>query len=259
MHRFSVRIIPARSLPSQSSDDKNSPWRTYERLLKFLPIISVCAFVLGFFKITGYYDSFNVNILNYISTSELLFSILPLCIYIVIILFMPMYFGMLQHNVPPLRLTQKWHIPSVVNPILMILLTIIFSLLGYLTPVHLNLYRNIPYFRVAAWYAPAIDIFLGYIQSKKESKLSPIDILIPFVLSGAALYCYGTYDATVVKIKGPNKCYTFKWKDKVIKSDSMLYIVGDVQGYLIFYRPKDSTTTIYKRSEIDSLVIRSLR
>jgi hypothetical protein len=242
---------------SPTPDDKNSPWNTYEKFLKFLPIISVCAFVLGFFKVTSYYDSFKVNVLNYISASELLFSLLPLSTSIILALYLPLYFGMLQHNLPQLRSTQKWRIPSVINPIMMLLLTAASAWLGYFTPVHSSLYRSMPYFRVAMWFAPTIDIFLTYVRSKK-GKISPIDILIPPVLFGVALYTYGGFDATVIKTKGPDKSYTFKWKDKVIKSDSTLYIIGDLQGYLIFYRPEDSTTSIYKRSEIDSLVIKPL-
>jgi hypothetical protein len=258
MRRYSVRVISAKTAISPTQDKKSAVWDMFELFLKYLPVISICAFVLGFFKVASYFESFNVNVLNYISASELLFSLLPLCTSIVICVYLPFYFSMMQHSLPTLKWNQNWPVLSLAHSILMLVIIGICLWLGYLIPANWALYRRMPYFRVALWLIPSIDYYLQTYLLPKKGKLSPIDVLIPLVLFGVALYCYGTYDATVVKTKGPDKSYTFKWKDKIIKSDSAIYIIGDVQNYLIFFRPKDSSTTIYKRSEIDSLVIKPL-
>jgi hypothetical protein len=257
MNRKLIRIIVPRPRPIEKSESKNSPWAVLEELLKFWPIITVSMFILGFLKLYSYYYSFQIDIVNYIGATESLFTLLPICAVIVVLFFLPLFLSMMRHNLSHFRWFSNWRLPGFALPVFLAIWAVGLGYWGYFVPVGSPLYRNIPLIRQIQWAVPGIEIFYTYIRSKR-GKVTLVDVLIPLVAVGYALYSYGATSGDVVKLIGPDKSYVFKWKDKVIKSDSTLYMIGDVQNYIILYQPKDSTTRIYKRSEVDSVVIKAL-
>ncbi|HVU54154.1 MAG TPA: hypothetical protein VHD83_03825 [Puia sp.] len=59
-------------------DIPKDPGSMIENIVKYLSLFTICAFILGYCSLSSYYGQFNISILNYISTTELIYELLPL-------------------------------------------------------------------------------------------------------------------------------------------------------------------------------------
>ncbi|HMH31609.1 MAG TPA: hypothetical protein VK543_01195 [Puia sp.] len=225
-----------------------------EKGAKILSILGLGASFLGFIKLFIYYNSFNINVINYINASELIFTLLP-----VVALLVPFLYGWSQWTpIDQKELTSeqrirkyKWFIVRC-----LIVMILLFAIDRYFESkygtyqlqllVQTGMYVTIGF---STFYYPIRGLALG-------NPLPLRTYLGMYALAALAVYQLSLQQAISMRTLGGGSGYSFKWRDKVVKTDSNLFVIGETQSYVFLYQRKDSATLIYNRSEIDSMVIR---
>jgi hypothetical protein len=225
-----------------------------EKAAKNLTIFGLGASFLGFIKLYIYYNSFKVNVINYINASELIFTLLPVAALLVPFLYWwSQWVPAEQKELTPGKRKNKyrWFIGRC-----LIVIVLLYALDWYLKrrfgvyPLHMlvqaGLYVTIGF---STFYYPIRGLVLG-------NSLPVRTYVGMYALAAFAVYQLSEQQAISTRSLGDGNVYSFKWKDKIVKTDSNLLVIGETQSYVFLYKRKDSSTLIYKRSDIDSMVIR---
>ena len=120
---------------------------------------------------------------------------------------------------------------------------------------------NFPYRDAAFVNTFFIILFLGgltYPTLRNEisnSGLTVFNQVICFIFFGYLFYQYGLTSARIVVALGNKSNVEFKYHNKAYSTGSKMIFVGETQSTLFIFNKVDSSTMIFPRSAIDSLVI----
>ncbi len=78
-------------------------------------------------------------------------------------------------------------------------------------------------------------------------------LAISVYLIGSTISTFRKNDAKKLKAGYPIAALSFERNDKKITTNKTLLYIGQTQTHLFLYSRKDSSVTVYKTSEIDSL------
>lgn len=227
----------------------------YEKIVKYLPLLTIIVFLISYGYQNSYYAEFNINILMYESNSEILYTLLPLSI-----IFFGTWTTFIQRGNESQKMTQNAiaNKKKKVSPFLIFI--IIYACLIVLQIILkriFGIYRDQPL--VLMTISVCSIILIGYEQLILiwKSRVITNNNLIAFTLIfGTLAIQYAQNSAYVIKNLGSEKTYIFYYKDKVVVTDNHFFLVGETQSSLFVYNSNDKFTTILKRSDIDSIKIR---
>jgi hypothetical protein len=231
-----------------------------DNLAKNISILTIATLLLGFAYQNAYYSSFGINILTYTTNLELLYSLLPFAFYIFSIGFL-----VLQVHVAPV--ISK---PIFVNAdskrngfkkriILLVALIILLEAGGHLYWKFAE-YRYYRYYVLINTIVSLIVISQIYTGRfiKKLTDYSTVDVVVIFVAVAYMIIQFSSATAKEIKMLGKNEKYELVAHGRVTTTSKTYYLVGETQSHLFFYNKYDSTTTIVKRSDIDTLRVRGI-
>lgn len=226
-----------------------------ERIIKYLSVITIAVFILSYAFLNGYYSVFGVDIINFITTSEIFYTLLPLAIFMLTA--GTAFFGWVPPalRTPEAASNQKkkrnW------SKILIILIIIIVVAI-------VGIYINDRYYPHRDW--PLVNLIAlsvmftcaGYAAWNEDIErrgFYPYIIFTIFSVMGYLFISYGKSSAKITKKLGSEINIVFKYHNSIYSSSDSLIFVGETQSTLFLYRVKDSSTWVLSRNSVDSLVI----
>ncbi len=227
----------------------------YDKVVKYLPLLTIIVFLLGYSYQDSYYKEFNINILLYESNSEILYTLLPLSILI-----FGSCIGLLTNRGRSIGTAsiEKTEKRKRINPYIALLI-IILTLIG----LKLILRKLFGPFRdeplISLLTTISIISFIGYdyiIDFIRNKVLTTFYIFLFTVTCGYLSMEYAKSKAYIVKQLGNENQYFLFCKDKIIETNDKYFVIGETQGFVFFYNKNDSSTNIMSRNEIDSLKIK---
>jgi hypothetical protein len=233
-----------------------------DKIVKYFSVISIAIFFLSYAYLDGYYSSFNINIINYINTSEVFYVLLPL-----VALFLSAGYSLFQGYIAPgtRKRTEKVQ-DELLNPQKtpwyerqwVLLVTGVLGLSVLFINIKLFPNRAVPAIQVLGFLLLFLGV--GYSATKnaiKEYGFYPFLKFTCFVLVGYLFITYGKQLASVNKVLGNSHNIKFNFHGKTIKTDSSTILAGETQSVIFIYNKADSNTWVIPRTNIDSLIILS--
>jgi hypothetical protein len=223
----------------------------FDKLIKYLSFISFSFFLLNYTYLLSYYDSFNIKVSSYFTTPEILFAFSPALWYVFV--FGLLLIQLLGMNVITfnLKLHRFWYLALLIVALLyfiLMLISVYWDTFNVVTPY----YELVYYSFIAFYFSKAV--ITKVLNNDRISFLRPIVILIA---SGAVLVFFARNMSKSVKKFGENYIYTFRYNGQPLSTKDKLTFIGECQSTLFFYQPSDSSTLIFERSKLDSIVVRS--
>ncbi|MES2004288.1 MAG: hypothetical protein V4450_07190 [Bacteroidota bacterium] len=100
--------------------------------------------------------------------------------------------------------------------------------------------------------------FTSIVKALRTNVFKGWHLIIALLFVGDLCITFGLANAKKIKFEGTEINYVFKIKEKTVNTNNHLFVIGETQTNIFLYNKKDSTTSVLKRSDIDSLVIKSL-
>lgn len=227
----------------------------YDRAIKYLPLITILVFLLGYAFQDSYYKQFNIDILLYESNSEILYTLLPLSIFI--------FGGALglisnnKRNNSNISIETQKPSPKKINGyFLIIIITMLLFVLQLVFRKFFDSFRIEPLIMLIGNIGLILTIGYKQITEIIRSKLITPNIFLVFtMLCGYLIIQYASSTAIVIKQLGSDREYTFYIKGKVIKTNRDYFVIGQTQGFVFLYNKLDSSTNIMTKTDLDSLKI----
>lgn len=240
----------------------------FEKVAKNLSLLSLGIFILGYSYKQAYYNVFTIDITYYISNSEIFYTLLPLAIIILSTGNNIFNFNQrtntnavkVQSSSTKYRgkfkiFLSKW----ILNWDAFWMLVWLFALSYPIIFIKNEALMIIePYAVLLQWISLFLLIKRDSLLELRDGNLSNGFLIILFLYFGFTCIQFGRSQGYTIKKYGNNSVkYTFKFKDTRITTGDTFFLIGETQSSLFFYSRTDSATTIFKRNEIDSLVVKN--
>lgn len=225
-------------------------------LLRYLPLFSILGLIFGFLHLQGYYQHFNINILNHLNTGELLFSLLPFSFFLLVFWVLLWPFAIF----PIEKILEKVQVKS--DSLMNFIALIVIALISTFFFVYISGVFSKSY--VSTWntgiYTTVMFllIMMGFLATSTISvtNLKQGFFFLIVIWISVTLFLVGSQNAKVIKELGNKSKYTIKVGSEVIMSDTSQFVIGETQSSIFFYNKSTLSTRVIKRDEIDSLVIK---
>jgi len=239
-----------------------------EKFIKYLSIFSIGIFILSYAYLDGYYSSFNIDVANYFTTSEIFYALLPL----VALLFGCGWLaiqGLLLREDVDTRHTSAPHPPQTTCKELWtskeiwleIHLPNLFALIageGMIINFVVSNYRIAPTVVSIVWIGMYGCILVAYFLKYKDAGFNIyLIVFISFIMLGFIVRQFGKDSARITYILGNKNSIRFRYHSKAFQSGKSLIFVGECQSTVFLFNKVDSTTMILPRNSIDSLLVKS--
>lgn len=278
------------SNPTSTNEEKQE-LLTFSNIKKFvldhITLYTIILIFIGYWNLHSYYMFFGINIYNYVTTTEILLSFIPIILKLIIILLflIIMYymfhgFDKLMNLLPgqkkyekkkeeekKLPISERYEILKRTYKggiIMRILILTLFAaawwdLITFNYPKH---YFTI--FYILLFYQTAKDTYLEYnviykhkFVNKKNYRIGHT-ILVVFLFLYILFYENYTEAKLVLNCK-PNYEFKFNIDSTVFHSDSTLVYVGETQSYLILRNNYTGYNSIFKKENIKDLQIKKFK
>ena len=254
-------------LRQKSSSQKNQiTFNQYiEKLIKLFPLFTAYVILLGIWRLTIYYNNFNINVIDFLNFSEILTSFLDKAILVIstIILVLTLFgliFLLFEDSIYKVNVTKGY------KPILIILISLIllFADLIYhtLEPSQdkVSLWRVIAKIIVNFLVFAIFSFFYikGLIKKKQKNQqlYFHIFVLLFTVIGFFSFNSLAKYNSYLNYDIKRNKKYmnvSFILDDRLIQGDSTHYYIGKTNNYLFFYDEEKDKTTVYPMNRIKEI------
>lgn len=264
---------------------------TFSNVKKFvldhITIYTIILIFIGYWNLHSYYMFFGVNIYNYVTTTEILLSFIPIILKLIIILVgLILIYYMFQGidnlmNLLPgqkkyekkkeeekkLPISERYEIlkRTYKGGIIMRISILIIFTIAWWDLITLNYpkhYFTIFYILLSCQVAK--DTFLEYNVIYKHRFINMKNYRIGHTILVVFLFLYILFyenytEAKLVLNCKPNYEFSFNIDSTVFHSDSTLVYVGETQSYLILRNNYTGYNSIFKRENIKDLQIKKFK
>ncbi|PWS33289.1 hypothetical protein [Pedobacter paludis] len=251
-----------------------------KRLITYLPLLTICLIYFGFNNLYGYYHEFGIEIYNYIGSAEIVMSFLPTIVVLGSFFYSAAYQNLVFMSKNDSKFAQRPDVSSEmeqeVTPVRRSRFKEYFYAMLYNTLfwfIVINILLSILRFVVLRYYidwelqffdlivaAIRIGLLIGILYINRDFdwflKNSILFSLICIYFIGSSISNFRAADAKKVKAGYPIAQISFSRNGSTVRTGKNLLYIGQTQTQLFLYNRKDSSTTIYKQSDIDSLNFR---
>jgi len=229
-----------------------------KKIVEYSSLIGFTAFILNFTYLTGFYSSFNIDIFIYEDIVDIIFSlsnaVFSMLVVIMIALPFSVFFPTKDIRISPFS-NDILKISIFLMFIGVILLILVFTSSNS-TPGKWEMALLAYFISVAPFIYIIMHLCLKkwVLSSKYPNRLYLILVGIAFELFALFL---GLTEANWMR---ENKFLTpkvaFLYHNKTISTDSASILIGETKQAIFFYNLKTKSSTIYRRENVDSIVIR---
>lgn len=245
-----------------------------KKILEYWPLLTGCILYFGFCNLYLYYNEFNINILSFSNSSDVLLSLFPKAVVISTVIY-----GFLlqsiyteiqkseteknQTNIPSEKKIKrlKWFRKNIA---LVMLIYYGFVITIKLSLIHLLNYKNYELidYNIITNFLFLFLIYFAIVIGDSDKFLNENPILISFfiiVFIGNGIGNYRKNEAEKVKngiTEYKSDHITFKYNDIKIQTNKSLIFIGQTTDFLFLYNMKNKSSEIYKNDKIENLVIK---
>lgn len=238
----------------------------FQKFITNIPLISLGILILSFVYLDGYYKVFQVEIINYITTSEIFSNLLPLAaIYVSLGLGLitwmretPIFYRNITKRSDDSKPKHKYRIFWPENRFLIV--SILLAVVMVAIHTYVGPYRLKPLVGLLVMSLVVLSIGDYIIIPLFKGERTDIPaIVVAFGLFGWVIQGFGTDKAWVTRSLGNDKIFSFKHEGKTYKTDKSLIYVGETQSAFFLFRKSDTSTIVLNRSQVDSFVVKRLK
>ncbi len=230
----------------------------FENFTKHFSLLTICFFFLGYLYLSSYYGAFKIDILNYLTPIEVLYTLLPLATVFLIVAatFRNVYTWLFSKDSSLEHLTNRQLIVKALKSL--ILFGLLYCVIWVLLPNWLGENHKGSALLKLLLYGLTFASFFERLYSGlfKRLDLHISEWLFSGYLLVTAITNFGKHKAAEAKRWGRDIEVTVKLKENCFKTNNTLVLIGECQANLFFYNKLDSTTSVVKREDIDSLMIK---
>jgi len=237
----------------------------FDNLIKYLSLITIGTFTLGYAYLFAYYRQFNIDILNYITGQEIFYVFLKPVLFIFTIGTVALMWirderpkktktvqtlsqlaigkGSWLHRPLPKWLT-----------IVIILMPVCFIIWLQYDGSYFSINGSI-----VLIFSIILYLFFSWstiVWMIENGKLKHSFLIYTFIWAGCVAFSLGKANATSRIMMGNSECYYFKANNVQYVTGSKYILIGETQTTVFLYNRTDSSSFVLRRVQIDSLVIR---
>lgn len=225
--------------------------RKLNSILKILPIGAAALIACGFINLNIYYQSFNIEIIRFISTQEILTYFLNDLLGILyslsgMIIVWIYFYEPKKDNVPYHKIKPNllMYLTGIVTILMIIgLVIVLFTEQNYYSYV---------YYKGAAGLLPILILFT-LIYNKWVMKIS---MLVPISLSFLLLsVIYAKHEVFRVKENYKYSRAKIILENEIIESDSTRYYIGNTNNFIFIFNATTNSSHIYKMEDLKELTL----
>jgi hypothetical protein len=234
---------------------------SFDELIKAIPIYTALFIFLGFIDIGTYYDCFGINIIEYITLSEILLLFLNNVYLILVFILVLLFYSIISNPLIDDILSSFDRL--ITSPgfekkhVIVSLLLLTFISIPILPILELNILTKICF----VLYCIVLLQF-GFVCIYRFCKKKRINIIYSFLTTFIFFFVifFPVYNVLikVPEIINGNSTINnieFIYKDKITKTDSNFIYIGGVQSFVFCYDRKAKQTSVFKKDEIQVLKI----
>lgn len=222
-----------------------------ESIIKLIPVGTLILIALGFLNLNLYYQQFGIDILKFISASEIATIFLKDLLQILVLLIGMLIITYLNWNPDSLNILRKpnpelgWF--EYTSRIFAVLL-IIGSSYVFFQPESIWSYN---YFKLVIILLPLVVI--GSFYNKEWAvNISSFSLIGISIFGLSILFSY----QEVYLVKQKNKYFgtNIVMKEQTIKSDSTFYYIGNTDKFIFFHDSNSKKSHIYKMDNVMEII-----
>lgn len=231
------------------------------RLTKNISLFAILLFLIKFSFLKAYYDSFNINILNYMDYSEILLSNSNFIVFFstTFLLLYLFFFDKLNHkNNKETILINDSNIGVLKNTSRFFLILVSFLILVKIFVPKVNDYTYKPYLYFFITIFLLLAVFLNDVSNDKSKLINVFkNKLINYIVVSCIFFFIAHMFAVaqVISIKTGKfkKTHTsFKYKTSFVFTSDILIDIGETKSTVFIYDKNKEQTFIYNKTYIDS-------
>jgi len=225
-----------------------------QKIISSFTLLTLSALILGYVKLSSYYSAFQIDILYYVTPTEMLYTLLPTAFILLIFCY-----GVLQFNkiyLQPEESGTKKSVRMYYWLFVISIIGLILGLTGYIVNHTSFFYRYRPELVTIGLIFSASSTLLHKLGKKLNDDSFDTKTFFS-VYAGLFFLCYlyGFNEAQVTKEVGPSEVYSFMWKGTMINSNDTFFNIGQTQGSMFLYNKNKRSTLVLNRDAIDSISI----
>ncbi len=224
---------------NKSDDSGFNSEDVVESFVKYLPLISLAVYTLGYFRSKWYYDYFNVNIQYYSDISEFIFpAILILAGYLSFLIF-NFFFVYVIFSFKKLT----------------IIVSVLVILLGrFFVPMTTTLI----YYTASS---VSIFLFMIYVDRKKIEGVRFIaTVIVLFIVHSIIVFIFSKVDAKQILTEKPSLNIEFKKGSKSFSTLTGSYrFIGETKSHIFLFNTKKRKTEVYLKENLEDLKFYKLK
>lgn len=245
-----------------------------KKIIEHLPLLTICLLYFAFCNLHFYYNEFKIEIYNYISPSEILFSFLPTIVWATVIVYgytinvVFLKSQELQKNTLENSEEKKEkELPKTLMGVILDSIgsyVLVYYILHFTIKIILLKAFHYKQYELQAFYFISALVFclvicFYIIKNKKGNIITEHALLFSvclFAYIGFQFYTIRSLEALKVKNGVTDRKVSFKYDNRIVTTSQTLIFIGQTQSNLFLYNKKDSTAVTFKTSNIDSLTIK---
>lgn len=243
-----------------------------KQLIESLPLLTVILIGIAFVNMQGYYDVININIYNYVSTSELILSFVPYLfkfavtfnthvITTIVVLQILTYRKNKKKNSE--QLEKDENNDSVLSWITLVLFVII-CIVGviclclnmfYYEPTYkyITQYKHSFYIESTIFFVVMYNVVMTQLprEFRFKNKYFLIAAFIAYLAVSVNKYSFLTGKENILKRKMP--FISFFYNGEHIQSSNNNLFYGETSDYIFMYMPKNEMVNIFKKENLHKI------
>lgn len=237
-----------------------------KKVSEHIPLLSICLLYLGLCNLYFFYKEFKIDIYNYVTSTEIILSFFPGIKLGAIVIYLFAYNLIITltkknevvDNMNDEHLKSSWYLVkmSIFLAIYLIgnlLIVKLFENTFHYKDYELQVYRLV----YSILFIPLIYFISGvHKNSKLISENFTLVIIFITLYLGTILETFRTLDASKIKNGISDSRVSFIYDHKAVTSSGSLIYIGQTQNNIFLYSMKDSSSQVYKISNLDSLTIK---
>ncbi len=225
--------------------------KNIDSILKNFSILTLGVFLQSAAFLFVYYETFSIDIRNYISNAEIFYTMIPIGTLIiasgVFFSLINLFHGKEHFGKSLLWLSTSWFNGTV-------------YIIGFLLMIYLHLFDPFAYSELAYLFMWALLLrgsYHFYMRLTPNARIYNTQVVMfIYCLSILISSIYGDRRGITVQRKGTGEFYSFKYLgNEYFTDDETMIMIGETQSTIFVYFPKDTITEPVPRDKIENLRI----
>ena len=217
--------------------------------MQLFPLLAIAFYSVGFIRLKGYYQTFGIQIENYVNINDLIFQSIYIFLLMLILLFLFFLFiKIFEFFTKNVKIENKviWFILFIQ---IILLITYFISSVKNLDGSQYLIYAMMVLFFYLIYYEKDYEGFLNYYKLKS---IVVILFLSLFFLIG--VFGHGVRDGMAVRQRKKNNNVSFEYKGELYSTlHPSLHLIGETSEYIFLFNKVSNRSLVFRKEGINNI------